>query len=405
MIRCGTFLGLLFAAIIVSSVQASAQPYDEARVRPLDIRVGHLEDRGDGIVWESPPIGYGPAKYIRLRFSDVSAAVRETGYDVVVRDLKRRAIARFAAAQFVGPQILYTGVLFANRVTVSIEVRRGQPPPVGLRFRIDELTYEIDPQMRPTLHGPTYNWNNVALFSAGDPKRSIAESVAKLYLGRDREVASTCTGFLVGRDALLTNLHCLEKSQVYRESARAGADVSSLRCTDIAIQFDYLAVPQVSSEAQTSCLGVLDRDVGQRLDFALLKIAPPLTVEGGRRRFLKLAAEMPSSGEPAFVIHHPLGLTLKVSEHCSAYASPREFQLDHNCPTAAGSSGAPVLSVKSGRVIGLHRASAHKDNATIAETERAEKEAELKGLPPPRNRSTDSAALYKRLERFLQPTD
>ena len=83
--------------------------------------------------------------------------------------------------------------------------------------------------------------------------------------------------------------------------------------------------------------------------------------------YLELDARVPAVGEEMYVIGHPAGklkkLSLRDTQNGSGYCIVRAVRVNGNvsqsdisymCDTEGGSSGSPVLSRRTHKVIGLH---------------------------------------------------
>ena len=138
-------------------------------------------------------------------------------------------------------------------------------------------------------------------------------------------------------------------------------------CGDIRAQFDFNRQLSPNLGKSVGCSKVLDFD--KPLDFALLELesVPPIS-DGKIRQILELAdRDINEKSEPAFVVHHPVGLSKKVSQDCTAYYLDAT-NAEHNCGTLGGSSGSPVFA-NDGKVIALHSYGAYPLELTIREIE------------------------------------
>jgi endonuclease/exonuclease/phosphatase family metal-dependent hydrolase len=158
------------------------------------------------------------------------------------------------------------------------------------------------------------------------------------------------TGFLVGRNLLLTNHHVLNSVEVAR---------------DAIVEFDY-EVPAADLLAGTSAT-LATKTFG--LDPARLFVTSP--VDGGldftfvwideaaEREQGSIAMERASftvrRGEQAYIIHHPRGDPKQVSLDDTDVLNIQTTVIHYSSDTDYGSSGAPVLD-RQGRLVALHHA-------------------------------------------------
>lgn len=174
-------------------------------------------------------------------------------------------------------------------------------------------------------------------------------AVARITVGEGRSALSG-TGFLVGRNLLLTNNHVLD-------SADAAHDAT--------VEFDY----EVSSDdllaGTASPLAAkkfklepgrlfVTSPVAGGLDFTFVWIDEAAEREQGCIP-LERASFTVKRGEQAFVIHHPRGEPKQVSLDDTDVLNIQSTVIHYSSDTDYGSSGAPVLD-RQGRLIALHHA-------------------------------------------------
>ncbi|MFO1093296.1 MAG: serine protease [Planctomycetaceae bacterium] len=165
------------------------------------------------------------------------------------------------------------------------------------------------------------------------------------------------TGFLVSEKLLVTNIHVLDDlTGGLRRLERGQAKVWFKK--------EFGAVPEEAAVAIVRVAALHDT-----LDLAILEIDPvslsddrvPLTISAGN----------PTAGEAVVVIGYPQNDPLRNPLFIPAIfggrfgvkrAAPGEIvsttgkSLFHDCSTLGGNSGSPVLSLSSGKLVGVHRA-------------------------------------------------
>lgn len=175
------------------------------------------------------------------------------------------------------------------------------------------------------------------------------------------------TGWLVGRDLVLTNWH------VVREVLAKTKDPKNL-----VLRFDYgsddtetnpgvtfpLASDWCLRYSPASPLELGEGGAGPtpaQLDYALLKLADPVGDQAGpngsRRDWIKTrrAVPPPAQGDILFVLQHPAGDPLKLAIGVAAGTNPDGTRVSHNANTINGSSGSPCLNARL-ELIALHNA-------------------------------------------------
>lgn len=174
--------------------------------------------------------------------------------------------------------------------------------------------------------------------------RGMAGPIARLKFMDDASAdkpGPSCSGFLVGRDLLMTNHHC-----VSAEPERASALVEFGANTLAAKVTRYRVLKIEASDRQ--------------LDYSLLRLSGSASQFG--RLYIGNAA---TKGLRLLLIQHPDGKVKKAAwwPNCTV-GSPsalgvdgRQVDFTHTCDTLGGSSGSPVLDYVSEQppsVVGLH---------------------------------------------------
>jgi hypothetical protein len=366
--------------IVVLALTAGAgraQVHDDA-ARPLTppLVAGSFQDRGDGVLWEAR-LREPDATYLRLRFEAI-VVPPDSDLVVTVRAADGTALARYTGAELTRHGSWYTDVLPTDAVRVQVT---GTPPLGGVSFAITEIVRGVPQQVIP--QSVVSTWLDVARARPRFRDELLA-SVAKLFIGS----AVTCTGFLVGPQAILTNFHCLDRSPAFRASqGRPAPD-----CSDIAIHFDFDRQPAPDAVIRARCARVLKFD--QALDYALLDLGSPPAQGATVRAPLPLADQGLAQAGQGHLVHHPAGLAKKVSIDCDLQPAV-DGRIEHRCSTLGGSSGAPLLD-DTQRVIGLHHEGAYPPGMTQEQIERLTGEGHVFW-----NKAKPSHLIREQLRSFL----
>jgi hypothetical protein len=171
--------------------------------------------------------------------------------------------------------------------------------------------------------------------------RAVARLQVMTPMGR-----GTCTGFLVGSDLMLTNQHCIADAHDARESwVEFGVDSVAATPTTFRI------VKLIATDP--------------KLDYSLVRLSGAAAATFGRM-YLGTGITRDTTAKPQsidlWVVQHPRGEPKKVAfpPNCSVRSrllkgvDGARNDFGHTCDTRRGSSGAPVLDVKTGLVLGLH---------------------------------------------------
>jgi hypothetical protein len=155
----------------------------------------------------------------------------------------------------------------------------------------------------------------------------------------------TCTGFLVGSDLMLTNQHCIADESDARQSwVEFGVD--SLAATPTTYRITKL----IASDPQ--------------LDYSLVRLSRSAAMFGRMYLGAGIARDAAAKTPPIdlWIVQHPAGEPKKVAFPPNCSVRSRSLpgvdnvrnDFGYTCDTRHGSSGAPVMDVKTGLVLGLH---------------------------------------------------
>ncbi|UXI70301.1 trypsin-like serine peptidase [Tahibacter amnicola] len=170
-----------------------------------------------------------------------------------------------------------------------------------------------------------------------------AEAVGQIRGSMDNGALTTCTGFLVSPDLVMTAGHCVDHLREATFYVGASSPLSEYR----------MVLPPVAVQ-----------NVPIGLNYALLKVEG---TPGNKHGILSLSTEAPKLGQPlAVVLFRGTRRRLAVvgNDDCRVKALDDQH-LFHLCDTGGGSSGAPVISAADGTVVGLHVRRSEKGGAAI----------------------------------------
>lgn len=154
---------------------------------------------------------------------------------------------------------------------------------------------------------------------------------------------TVCTGVLVAEDTVLTAHHCLPGWYGIQATA-AWFDV------------DLQGEPPTNRSYEVE---LKPREASVPLDYVLLKVAGSPGLEVG----VATVADRPArQDEPLLLVHYPRGGRKAVTRtNCRVYRrSATAFM--HTCDTDWGSSGAPIFSARTGKLVGMHYAGNRQAN-------------------------------------------
>ncbi|HEY8471084.1 MAG TPA: trypsin-like peptidase domain-containing protein [Natronosporangium sp.] len=246
--------------------------------------------------------------------------------------------------------------------TAVLTLHQTAPDPLGLRSELARLGVTVDrvargltPAERPDPAGPESvcgrdQSRDAACYKSSHPEiYRRTKAVARLLI----DGVELCTAFRVGpQNRLLTNHHCIGNARQARQTE---------------VWFNYQCAEcdgwAVWRPTKVRAAQVLATD--RVLDFTLFTVDNFPAVE--RFGYLELATGRVKAGEEVYIPQHPLGQPTRVALRSDrdragvcAVADPRadgygpDTDLTYYCDTEGGSSGSPVLSRTTHRVIALH---------------------------------------------------
>lgn len=241
-----------------------------------------------------------------------------------------------------------------DKAVISLEGRDGGPAHPASRVTLDKITrgYTDAEMDAAAAIGPrsicgTNDYRDAVCYQSSNPTEfGRTRAVAKLL----RNGGSLCTAWRVGpNNRMLTNNHCFTSG------------------TGIEVWFNYQC-PTCGGTTSATVTKVLVSSVlktSAALDYTLFSVTnfSALSSFG----YLELDARVPAVGEEMYIVGHPAGKLKKLSlrddqnggGYCAVSAvrvngSSSQSDIAYRCDTEGGSSGSPVLSRRTHKVIGLH---------------------------------------------------
>jgi V8-like Glu-specific endopeptidase len=161
-----------------------------------------------------------------------------------------------------------------------------------------------------------------------------------------------CTGFLIGEDLLLTAGHCSTNVEEVFSS-------SEFYCEAYTWMFDYhehkkgkTNVSAVSGDNIYRCKEIIyavSNNSEPHRDFALIRLDRKVT----DRTPLKLASKDPRKNESVFMLGHPMGMPMKLTNNARVVHNDKQKNFfTTNLDAFSGNSGSPVFNRKK-EVVGI----------------------------------------------------
>jgi len=213
-------------------------------------------------------------------------------------------------------------------------------PAVAARWVDEHITIDAYPYIEP------------------DQLRRIVDVMPAVVYIQLRSDPIVCgTGFMITPDLLLTARHVAQA--IYE--AMAGAQFLFFFEQDEANPSQAIS----ACRARIAGQGMVFAGQGLQDDYALIRLGDtPWIGRGGDTQSARgfrpapLAARLPRDGERVALVHHPACRTKQITiAPDSRITRTGATTFDHRGSTQGGSSGAPVIAVDDGLIIGVHKGS------------------------------------------------
>jgi S1-C subfamily serine protease len=166
---------------------------------------------------------------------------------------------------------------------------------------------------------------------------SKTKPVADIYIPTNQ---TRCTGFLISQNILMTNYHCIS---------------DAVLAVGVLANFSHEFDSNLREEY--SCEKFLYSN--KELDFALLECEEN---PGEKLGFLSLESEMVGLGDPVYMIHHNCDYIVEPGcDYTKKLSYGKVIRVEddgvyNTTDTLLGSSGSPIISALTGKVVGIHHA-------------------------------------------------
>ncbi len=211
-------------------------------------------------------------------------------------------------------------------------------PNAEIKEIADSVAALVDPEnLTLELNGQFYKLANIKL--------KDQENFCKETRFLNQLAISDCTGFLVAPDVLLTAGHCMT---IYGT------------CKRFKWIFDYKQKNLVSNSKNLipaknvySCKKILDYTLNteNQNDYAIIKLDRPVKDRSPLR--IRRKSSTIEDNSSIFVLGHPSGLPLKVSDNAKVIDNLNPIFFNTNLDTFAGNSGSPVFNQQTLEVEGI----------------------------------------------------
>lgn len=168
----------------------------------------------------------------------------------------------------------------------------------------------------------------VSSYDENSSVRQLGRAVGQLQMLKADGALYVCTAFLIADNVAITARSCVDN------------DVTSIS----------LVMGYVEADSRLNSPGYRAMVLEKFEHFAVLKVEDSPGLTWGK---LRLARSLPEAELALVVLHYPSGQPLTVSSACRLL-KVTEVEIDHDCDTLGGTSGAPIFDAQTGTVVGMH---------------------------------------------------
>lgn len=354
-------------AVTAANAAAEVAPDERplAKIGAIESVTGVLERRGRHVPTNRTlTYRYPGASYVKLHFS---RALLRPGDAIVVADPSGTESYRYTAEDLQADP----WAMSISGDTATVRLEQGGYDPLGLRTRLAGLGVSVDKVARgfaeatgaPAPEGPTQQRDRAESICGGsDEKRNAVcyKSSNPVEYQKSKAVArmlingvELCTTFRLGpNNRMLTNNHCVASGQDVRRS-EIWFNYECAECNGN----DVLRVTKVWGDQLLA--------TNRTLDYSLFSVRGFDSIS--KFGFLEPDLGELRRGQELFIPQHPRGMPMMIAlndpgernGNCAiddpaydGYAT--DTDVSYYCDTDGGSSGSPVLSAASRKVVALH---------------------------------------------------
>jgi len=287
---------------------------------------------GSDIIWQEEISRIG-TQYMRFHFADVRNPNSEP-FDLTIKNSRGNVVVRYTAETLPSSEF-WTPLIIGQRALIQI---RATDVPQAMSFKLDKVAYQTaGGSWVSIIDDPEFE--EIVKYNDDQYITLVARSIAKLSFfdnGFD-----SCTGFMIDRNQIMTNHHCVATKEVCE--------------TTMAIfGFQKDEHDNVQIGKQYACEKVVKADYDH--DYSVLELRDSPGDEWGS---LEFTTSPVANMQDIYIIQHADGKPKQISKtNCrvldikvAGRAADTDFT--HECDTLGGSSGSPVMTMDH-KVTGLH---------------------------------------------------
>lgn len=331
-----------FAVFVSDGKAEETLDVSREKIIPIDLVVVSLgtpyrskpySNNSAGTVW-SQKVGHDTevdGVRVHLRVKDLGSAP----FEIRVSDMNGiEEIERISSdSSLVRDGSFWTAVVPGRKAKIEL-ITTDDPNSVDIT--IDSYAYTITNAKPEATVGPD---DKIAISQASPEIRALAPPIARLVIMLP-EGGAYCTGFLLTKNLILTNQHCIQNETEARSTV---------------VEFKYENPSPKPKQFHVQRLETSDI----ALDYALLRTD---LYPGNDFGFVEIdSAQALTEDMDLVIIQHPAGLPkMAAVKDCNVDGIVKigvirnGTDFGHICDTLGGSSGSPIFSSISRKVVGLH---------------------------------------------------
>lgn len=367
------FVGVFFLLIAAPAWSQRPNYYGDLRIvdfgypRDKDA-LGYVRIEYLGVQMAEIP---GYSTMTRLHISNIDR-ISADDFDVRILSTVGEVLEQFTASEFSRRQAFWTAELPGT--SFKIVVTAGAQDKI--KFSVDRMLLPGFRRQPESIVGKDDN-KPIYELPSDSPIRTLARSVVQVLLvsvspdDTRQQIGQWCTGFMVDQDRVMTAAHCIATSDEC-DSAMVAFGVAATSSTSPISPVEQIGCKRIIgvSPADPSSATGLDVTVFEiertpAEQWGALTLRPIPLCRGGSTTGCgsapKLALISQYKGEGKQVSMDTCHQVVPTGKDADKVTS---VHFAHSCNTVRSSSGAPIIDLASGQVVGLHVEGAEQDICT-----------------------------------------
>lgn len=325
MIRVATLSVFIAAIFCASSTRAEGTLLQDVVLLPANTEItpADLQQQQNPLPYFQPIVNQGGGAF-RVRIEGVDVTPTRADWYVELEDDGGNVTELIRPEDLADQKAWYSGFFFGSHVRMTI--RGTSPSGFGGLKVVSILRQAPSPPQPQSAGNPILDFFSPAITNE---QKIASASVVKLELGKGH----TCSGFYIGPTHIVTNRHCINKSDAF--STASAAKGTPKPCGDAVALSDFVEKPSTGAR-YAKCI---EAWIDEKEDLAVLRVDPLKTNPPPP---LILADKGVTPSTKVYSVGHPLSLPITFTRCCGFFDISNQMGT-HDCPTFAGGSGSPIF--------------------------------------------------------------